>query len=271
MIFEIFQYGFMIQALTAGLIMALLAGIVGNFVVAGRQAVLSDMLAHAALAGVGIGVFFDTSLPIAIFGVILLLAWCLWYLMRRFHYPPEAISMLILSGSLAVALLLTHLTKNNPISLENYLFGSILTVTKTEVILTAGLAFVVLAVVGFFWNELLVAVIDPVFAASRSRKAHYFELLFLLLVGLVVGLSLKIIGGLLVGAMLIIPSLSAYYFASSFRSSVFTSIIMNMLSVIVGLYVSFYFDVPASSAIVLSLIVMFGIVLISTKLKVLNV
>lgn len=262
MISPFLQYDFMLLALAAGLLMALLSGVIGNFVVSGRQAMMSDMLAHASLAGVGIGVFFQISLPLAVAGVICVIAVLLWIIKRRFQFPPEAMAVLIMSGSLALALLLTHMAKSNTLSFENFLFGSILTVSGFEVALLAAVSAVVLGVTLFFWNELLVAVIDSEFAATRSIRAHYFELIFLLLLGFSTGVALKIIGGLLIGAMLVIPPLCVQHQARSFMQSVFLSVLINVASVCSGLLASFYFDIPASSAIVLCLLIIFFAILL---------
>ena len=132
---ELLTYDFVVRAMIAGIVTAITAAIMGNFIVAARQAVISDMLAHAALAGVGIGIFIHAS-PSLFAGIIAIIASVLvWLMTQKQRRAPEAVAMLLLTGSLAVALLLAHAAKDNPVSFEPFLFGSILTITTAEVVL----------------------------------------------------------------------------------------------------------------------------------------
>ena len=256
---DFLQYEFMIRALIVGVVSAITTAILGNFVVASRQSVMSDMIAHTALAGVGMGMFFHFSPFILAFAVSLIVSLFLWLMTRRKTHNPEAISMLLLSGGLAIALLFSHLAKDNPISFESYLFGSILTLTKSEVYTFISISAVLLASLFMFWNRFVVVVFDPDFARSRFKNTFIFEILFMLFIAIIVASSLKIIGGLLVGALLVIPVLSAQNTSKTFKSSVVQSILYSVFGVTVGIISSFYLDIPASSGIVLSLILLFAI------------
>ncbi len=254
MITDFFSYDFLLRALVVGIAVGITAGILGNFIVASRNAIVSDMLAHSALAGVGIGIFLNIA-PALGGGIVTVIgALLLWQFRRNGKIPPEAASMLIMTGSLALAVLFSHLAKNNPISLETYLFGSILTVTQHEVFIAIGMnALILLALFGF-WNRLRTSVIDPEFARSRLKDHVLLEAVFMVLIGMLVAVSLKIIGGLLIGALLVIPVLAAQAFSRSFLQSVGWSILINISGITIGLLLSFVYDVPSSSAIVLTLI-----------------
>ena len=130
---EIFSYDFILRAFLVGSVCAIVASVLGNFLVAGRQSVISDMLAHTSLAGVGVGVLFHIPINISSTFVTILSVIFLYFFSRQKKLPKEALSVLILSGGIAIALLCVHLAKNNPVSLDTYLFGSILTVTIKEV------------------------------------------------------------------------------------------------------------------------------------------
>ena len=250
---EVFEYDFMNRALIVGFFTAICTAMLGNFVVTARQAVVSDMLAHTALVGVGLGVFWQVSPTYLALLTTVIAAIALWWLSRGRDQAPEAISMMLLTGGLATALLLTHLQKNNPISLETYLFGSILTITEYEMWSFILLSIAVTGVLLFCWRPFMTLVFDKEFFKTQPY-AIFFEILFMILIALVVGIGLKVIGGLLIGALLVIPVLIAQIFGKSFRQNVLISIIVNMLAVTTGIFSSFYFDVPTSSGIVLSLI-----------------
>lgn len=255
-ILEVFEYDFMNRALTVGVFTAICTAMLGNFVVTARQAIVSDMLAHTALVGVGLGIFWQVSPTYLAMCTTIIAAVILWWLSRAEDQAPEAISMLLLTGGLATALLLTHLQKDNPVGLDTYLFGSILTITKSEMLSFICLSMFVVGVLVFFWTPFLALVFDKGFSKTNPH-AIFYEILFMILIALVVGIGLKVIGGLLIGALLVIPVLIAQSFAKSFRQNVSISVLVNLFAVISGILISFYFDVPTSSAIVLSLIALY--------------
>lgn len=258
MLLEIFQYDFMNRALVVGLFTAVSTAMLGNFVVTARQSTISDMLAHTALVGVGLGVFWQISPTYLALATTILSAILLWWLLRQKNQAPEAISMLLLTGGLATALLLTHLDKNNPVSLDTYLFGSILTVTESEMYTFIGLNLLIIVTLLVFWRPFLTLVFNQDFLQTQKYKTFY-EILFMVLIALVVGVGLKVIGGLLIGALLVIPALIAQSFTHSFGQNVWCSIVANISAVTVGIMSSFYLDIPASSGIVLSLILLYAV------------
>jgi zinc transport system permease protein len=254
---EIFSYDFILRAFLVGSACAVVASVLGNFLVAGRQAVMSDMLSHTSLAGVGIGVLFHISPSasaafVAIFSSILL-----YFFSQQKGLPKEAISVLILSGGIAIALLCVHLAKDNPISLETYLFGSILTVTPEEVWMFIFLSLLFLGFIILFYNRLLCITFDKDFFQSRFSSGVFFGITFMIIIGVFVAFSLKIIGGLLISSFLVVPVLTAQQVAKSFRFSLLLSILFSLLGVFIGITGSFLFDIPASSTIVLSFILLF--------------
>lgn len=252
-ILEVFQYDFMNRALLVGVFTAICTAMLGNFVVTARQAIVSDMLAHTALVGVGLGIFWQISPTYLAICTTIIAAVILWWLSREEDQAPEAISMLLLTGGLATALLLTHLQKDHPIGLDTYLFGSILTITESEMRSFIILSILIVVVLLYFWKPLLTLVFDKDFFRT-SPNAIVYEILFMILIALVVAIGLKVIGGLLIGALLVIPVLIAQTFSASFVQNVWISVLANLLAVVTGIFVSFYLDVPTSSAIVLSLI-----------------
>ncbi len=256
--FEFLEYGFMRAALVAGGLTAVSGAVLGNFVVAARQAVVSDMLAHVALVGVGVGILWEVSPSLMALLVTLGAAVLLWAVTRRPENAPEAYSMLLLTGGLALALLLAHVNKNNPTSLETYLFGSLLTITPTELVWFAGLNALILLSLAWLWRPFLTLVFDAEYLRTQ-RRASVYEVLFLLLLGGLVGVGMKVIGGLLLGGLLVIPVLVVRPFARSFRQSVGMSVLVNVLCALGGIIASFYLDVPTGSAIILSLVGCFAV------------
>lgn len=254
---EIFTYDFMIRAFIIAGLSTVLASILGNFLVASRQSMVPAMLSHVSLGGVGIGIFFYYSPYLVAILVSLVASTILFFLTRDTKHPPEAVSMMLFTGGVAIALLFSHLAKDNPVALETFLFGSMLTTTITEIYIFAGIFTVGIIFLFSFWNRILSICFDREFTQSHSKYSGIIEWFFFVLLGVVVAFSLKTIGALLIGALLIIPVLAAQIFAKTFRSSVIWSMIINIIGVFSGIIISFYVDVPTSSAIVLSLISLF--------------
>lgn len=261
---DIFSYDFMIRAFVIGGLSSILTAFLGNFLVAGRQSMVSDMLAHSSLAGVGMGVFFHITPQVMAIVIAVCSSSILYFFTRGKKYPPEALSMMILTGGVALAILFSHFAKDNPISLETFLFGSLLTTTWDEIYLFMGVFLLGISFLLLFWNRLLGLFFDVHFVQSRFRFSWIIEWCFFVLLGLVVAFSLKTIGALLVGALLVVPVLTVQLFAQSFSSSVFWSIGVNFIGVFVGIFISFHKDVPSSSAVVLTLITFFVLGYIST-------
>ena len=254
---EIFTYDFMVRAFIIGGLSAILTSFLGNFLVASRQSMISDMLAHSSLAGVGMGLFFHISPYFTAMIISIITSSLLFFLTRGKKNPPEAISMMLLAGGVALAILFSHLAKDNPVSLETFLFGSILTTTLQEIyifseIFIAGIVFIL-----FFWKRLIGIFFNKDFTKTQYKNSWLIEWIFFVLLGIVVAFSLKTIGALLIGALLVIPVLTAQIFAKRFLSSVFLSMLLNVLGVCGGIMVSFYADIPSSSAVVLTLILLF--------------
>jgi len=224
------------------------------------------MLAHASLAGVGIGILFKISPQITSILAAVLSTLLLFLFWRQKRFAPEAASMLILTGGLALALLFAHMAKNNPISFESYLFGSILTITPLEMATILLMNLGILAILLLAWNRLRAVVLDPNFARCRFPHHSLAELLFMMLIGIMIAVSLKVIGGLLIGALLVIPVLCARNLSRSFFASVIWSVLFNISGVILGIIASYYFDVPTSSSIVLALITLFLFSTAATRL-----
>ncbi len=254
---EIFDYDFMLRAFLIGGLSAVLTAFLGNFLVASRQSMISDMLAHSSLAGVGMGIFFHISPHWMAMLISVVGASFLFFLTRSKKHPPEAISMMILVGGVSLALLFAHLAKDNPISLETFLFGSILTTTESEIYIFSGVFLLGMVFLFLFWKRLIAIFFNRDFTKTQYKKSWIIELIFFVLLGVVVALSLKTIGALLIGALLVIPVLTTQIFAQKFLSSVFFSLIINLLGVFGGIVISFYVDVPTGSAIVLTLIAIF--------------
>jgi zinc transport system permease protein len=248
---DILTYTFMQKALLAGLMVGFMAPLLGVFVVARKASLVADTFAHTALAGVGLALFLGLD-PIAIAVAAALLASIgIDRILEKNRLGVDAIQALFLSGGLALAVLLAQVKKTPGMGLEHYLFGSLLTVSTQE--LWFLLACSVLISVSVFLNYKVFTALsfnEPL-AQVSGFKVQRAKTFLNALIALLVASSLKIVGGLLIGALMVIPVLTASRLANSFKGTLFISILISLFSVVLGLLLSYFMDFPAGSTIVL--------------------
>jgi zinc transport system permease protein len=254
---ELLTYTFVQYAFLGGISMAVLAGILGPFVVQSRQSIASDMFAHVALAGIGAALLVGVSPWWGALPALIIVSTLIWWLLDSGTYSPDALAMFFLSGGLALALAFVHLARDTVFSFENYLFGSILTLTTTDAIAIVASTILVAGIVWFAWYPLLGATQSPRYLVPFNRTPKVVQLLFFWLLAIVVWVGIKTIGGLLIGALLVIPVLTARNWATSFKQVVLLSTLVSVLSVSLGLITALYVDLPPSSLIIGMTILLF--------------
>jgi zinc transport system permease protein len=254
---ELLTYTFVQYAFIGGALLAVLAGALGPFVVQSRQAIASDMFAHVALAGIGAALLVDVSPWWGALPALLLVSTLIWWLLEDGAYSPDALAMFFLSGGLALALAFVHIARDTVFSFENYLFGSILTLTISDLYAIAAAAICSLLIVSFFWYPLIGATQNPSVMIPYRRTPQFIRLLYFWLLALVVWIGIKTIGGLLIGALLVIPVLIVRSHCRSFLQVTLASIGTSLFSVTVGLLTALYIDLPPSSLIIGVLLLLF--------------
>lgn len=254
---ELLSYTFVQYAFVGGIAMAVLAGIMGPFVVQSKQSIASDMFAHVALAGIGAAVLLEIGPWWGALPTLLLVSTLIWWLLDSEAYSPDSLAMFFLSGGLALALAFIHIARDTTFSFENYLFGSILTLTSTDILAIVTTTILVSGIVWYLWYPLLGATQQPRYLIPFRRTPQLILLLYFWILALVVWVGIKTIGGLLIGALLVIPVLTARKWVPSFKSLVLLSTVISIGSVTVGLLTSLFVDLPTSSLIIGTLILLF--------------
>ena len=264
---ELLTYTFIQYAFVGGICMAVLAGLLGPFVVASRQSIASDMFAHVALAGIGAALLFGASPWWGALPALLIVSTLIWWLLDSDTYSPDALAMFFLSGGLALALAFVHVARDTVFAFENYLFGSILTLTQSDIWAIGVATVVVASLVWLLWYPLLGATQSPRYLIPFRRTPQLVLLMYFWLLAIVVWIGIKTIGGLLIGALLVIPVLTARNWVSSFYGLVLVSIAISVTAVISGLLLALYIDLPPSSLIIGVLIFLFIVQAIGTRIR----
>ncbi|MDD3060488.1 MAG: metal ABC transporter permease [Sulfurimonas sp.] len=262
---EMLEYEFMQRALIAGMLIALLASISGTFVVLKRYSMISETLAHSALVGVAVGLVAGFNpLWIAVL-VAILSAWLIEYLRSSFSLYSDAILAILLSGSLAIAVIIVSLGGAFNNSLFSYLFGSILAVSNEDVFTILFFGTLALALLLVFAKELYFIAYDEEVAKTSGIKVKFLNFLLVTVVAIIIALSIRIVGSLLIGALMVIPTVAALQYRVGFLKTMFLSVAFVLLSVISGMTLSFYFSLPSGATIVLCVLSLFIISLVVNK------
>lgn len=256
---------FFIRALVAGIGVALVAGPLGCFIIWRRMAYFGDTLSHAALLGVALALLLQVNTTIAVGGVSMLLALLLVILRRKDTLSSDAILGLLSHSALALGLVCLAFMTWVRVDLLGLLFGDILAVTRFDIaMIFAGGSFV-LVVLTIIWRRLFAATVSEDLAAGEGLEPDRTELVFMLLTAVVIAISLKIIGALLITALLIIPAATARRISSSPEQMAVAAALVGVAAVVGGLYSSLHYDTPSGPSIVVAAMVLFMISLMPLR------
>ena len=245
---------FLIYALVAGLLLAIVSGPLGCVIVWRRMAYFGDTLSHAALLGIAIAISADVLPMLGVTVIGCLLAALLFLLERNKQLSTDTLLGILSHSALALGLIVLSVVQDSgkSINLMAYLFGDILAVNDDELVWIAGVVVVVVTVFAYLWRSLLSISAHEDLARVDGVNVEKTLFVFMLLLALVVAVAIKVVGILLITAMLIIPAAIARLYSSSPKQMLMLSVLFSMLSVVVGLGASLSWDIPTGPSIVVS-------------------
>ncbi len=259
---EIFQYGFAVRGLEAGIMIAIIAPLIGIFLVLRRYSLIADTLAHVSLAGIALGLLLKISPIVTSLIVTIISSLGIEKLRNSNKIYGESALALFLSGSLAIATILLSLGKGFNTNLFNYLFGSIVTVTEMDLYTIALLGAVVLVVLFLFYKELLFITFDEVSAQVSGVPVKTINTILILLSAVTIAIAIPIIGVLLISALIVIPAISALQLKQSFIKTILYAEMISIFSVVTGIFGSFYLNLSTGGSIVILMLIIFVIILV---------
>lgn len=241
---------FFIRALAAGIGLAIMTAPLGCFVVWRRMAYFGETIAQASLIGVALALAVDMNVALAVFGVTLAMAGLLIALQRQSIVPLDSILGTMHYVALAVGIIATARLAGPSVDIMGYLFGDVLAVTTSDLMLEYAGAAVVLVSLYYLWRPLLRISIDPELAAAEGVPVDRVRMAFTLLLAIAIALAIKAVGALLAIAFLIIPAVAARPLAETPERMALFATSIAAGSVVLGLAASARFDVPSGPAIV---------------------
>lgn len=254
---EFFQYEFIQRALLAGIITAIVCPVIGSFVVVRRQSMIGDGLGHIAFAGVTGGYMLGIYPAVGAF-ILTMIGAIGIELVRRKHaqFADMGLAIFFYSG-MAMAIIFSTITRMPSAGLLSFLFGSIITVSMTDVILIAGSGTLVLVVVYLLFDKLMLITLDEDIASVAGINTSMINMLFSILTATVVVVGMTVVGVLLVSALMIIPVATAHLLRLGFKATMGSAVVFSVLSVVVGLTASFYLDIAPGGTIVMTAVLLY--------------
>lgn len=241
----------LLPALLIGLLLAAIAGPLGCFVVWGRMAYFGDTLAHSALLGIGLGFLFQLNPSVGVILVTSALALALTVLQGQRFIANDTLLGIMAHGTLALGLVLVSLMDHVRVDLLGLLFGDLLATSLSDVLWVTALAALIGIVLHRVWIPMLNIAVNQELAQAEGVKVGWIRLLFMLLLASTVAIGMKVVGALLMTAMLIIPAAAARKLASTPEQMALLASVIGMGSVLCGLLLSWLADTPAGPSIVL--------------------
>jgi zinc transport system permease protein len=265
--FDIFSYGFILRGIEVGLIIGAISPLIGIFLVLRRYSLIADTLSHVSLAGVAVGLWLNVNPLLTAIGVSVASSFAIEKLRLSKKVYGESALSIFLSGSLAIALIILSLAHGFSVDLFNYLFGSILTVKQSDVYIILGVGIVVLISVLLLYKELIYITFDEEAARVGGIPTKLINNIFIVLAALTVALAIPIVGILLISALIVIPVVSALQLKKSFWKTLILAEVFSITSVFVGILASFYLNLPAGGAIVLTTLIIFVLTMLYQRMK----
>ena len=271
MISGILKYEFLQNAFFTGMIIGIIAPLLGVFVVVRRQSLIADALSHVTLGGIAFSLFIEKKFLVAgamnplYMGMAFSVGGSLIIEKLRSvykHYQELAIPI-ILSAGMGLSVIFISLADGFNTDLFNYLFGSVSAVSRQDLWTIAGVAVIVIAIVSVLFKELFLLSFDEDHAKASGIPAKYIHFIFIVLVALVIAASMRIVGILLVSSLMTLPVAAGLRLAKGFKQLIVYSVIFGEISVVGGLILAYYLDLaPGGTIVMLAILILIGSILI---------
>ena len=261
--FEIFQYQFIINSLVAGTLVAIVAPIIGTFLVVKRFSAFSDTIAHTSLVGIVVGIILKVNPIISAIITAVITALSIETVRKNQKNFNDSILVLFMTGGLGLSTILISLNKNSGININNYLFGSINTITMGDIWLTLGVSILVICTIYWNYKKLFQVAFDEEMAQANKVPIDNLNRLFVILAALVVSISIQTIGVLLISSLMIIPVLTSLKLKQGFLNTIILSSIFGVISVWLGVIGSFYLNLATGGLIVMVNIGLYVLIVIT--------
>lgn len=256
-----FEFDFMRNAFMAGVVVSVLCPIIGLFIVLRRNSMIGDTLSHSSFAGVAIGLVFGVNPIISAFLFTTICAVIIESLRGYYKKYAELVMSIVLTLSLGIAIILISTGKANA-NVNSYLFGSILTVSKSDLLIIATAGIICLLILRVIYNKLIYITFDEEGAKTAGINVKFINYLFTILVGATISLSIRIMGILVISSIIVVPVATSMQLKKNFNKTLTLSVLFGLIDILLGLFLSYHFDSAPGGTIALTSVIVLVITLI---------
>ena len=256
---EMLSYPFMVRALFGGMLVSLCASLLGVSLVLKRYSMIGDGLSHVSFGALSIALAMGWSPLKVSIPVVVLAAFFLLRITENSRIKSDAAIAMISASSLAIGIIVTSLTTGMTTDVSSYMFGSILAMTKEDVMLSAVLCIIVLGLFVLCYNQVFAVTFDENFAKATGVNVSAYNMLISVLTAVTIVLGMRMMGAMLISSLVIFPCLTSMRVFKSFTSVVVSSGILSLLCFLLGMMASYQFSMPAGASVVVVNLIVFGL------------
>lgn len=260
------QYEFMRNALMAGVMVSILCPFVGLFLVLKRYSMMGDTLSHASFAGIALGLVLNINPLLSSFIFTSICGLLIEGLRSYYKKYAELVMSIILTLSIGIAIIIISTGKTGA-NVNSILFGSILTVSKSDLIWMFCISILSLLIIGLLYNKLIYVTFDEEGAKITGIKVKLVNYIFTLLVGATISVSIRILGVLVISSMIVVPVAAALQLKKGFKKTLIWSIIFGFIDIFAGLISSYYFGSAPGGTIAITSVIVLIMVMIFNNIK----
>ncbi len=264
---EIFSLKFMVYALISGTLVSVCASLLGVTLVLKRYSMIGDGLSHVAFGSLAVAAAVGAAPMKVAIPVVIAAAFLLLRLSEKGKLKGDALTALISTGALAVGIMAISISSGMNIDIYNYMFGSILALTKSDMILSVCLAAVVIPVFVLLYNSIFAVTFDPDFARATGTRVGIFDTVIAVLTAVTIVLGMRLMGTLLISSLIVFPPLTSMRVTKSFRGTVTVSSVIPVFSFVSGLMISYFCSTPPGASVVCVNIALFAVFALIGALK----
>lgn len=256
---EMLSYPFMVRALFGGMLVSLCASLLGVSLVLKRYSMIGDGLSHVSFGALSIALAMGWSPLKVSIPVVVLSAFFLLRITENSRIKSDAAIAMISASSLAIGIIVTSLTTGMTTDVSSYMFGSILAMTKEDVMLSAVLCIIVLGLFVLCYNQVFAVTFDENFAKATGVNVGAYNMLISVLTAVTIVLGMRMMGAMLISSLVIFPCLTSMRVFKSFTSVVVSSGILSLVCFLLGMMASYQFSMPAGASVVVVNLIAFGL------------
>lgn len=266
-IYEALTYSFIQKAIIAGIFLSISSALLGIFLVLKKYSMIGDGLSHVSFFSVALAIILNKSPIIVSIPIVVLASLIIKRIGKKEGFFADSAIAMISSGAMALAMLLISLKSGWNVDINSYLFGSILAISKNDLILSIALSVVIIISVFLLYNKLVALTYDEDFCKALGMNTNIYNDILLILTSITIVLGMKMLGTLLISSLIIFPTVSALKISKSFKSTICLSVIFALISVICGIISSTIFNIPTGATIVLVSVGIYIILSVIKKVK----